>query len=181
VHCTDLAQRDWPRPEALAPDRRLAWLALAIAAVAAALAGCAAPRASAPAPEPVTRSPAPAPAPAAAAPTRQPLHRNWSDYRLAMARQLVVANPAGTYTGVVKQPLLAIPVLEIELNGDGSIRNLSLMRKPSQATETVQMAMDAVRRAAPFGEVSHLPKPWKVTETFLFNDDKRFKPMTLDQ
>ena len=58
-----------------------------------------------------------------------------------MARQLVAANPNGTYTGVVKQPLLAIPVLEIELNGDGSIRNIGVLRRPSQATETIQMAI----------------------------------------
>jgi len=36
-------------------------------------------------------------------------------------------------------------------------------------------------RAAPFGDVSALPKPWKFTETFLFNKERKFKPMTLDQ
>ena len=44
----------------------------------------------------------------------------------------------------------------------------------------MQIAIDAVRRAAPFGDVSRLPKPWKFTETFLFNDDRKFKPRTLD-
>jgi hypothetical protein len=29
--------------------------------------------------------------------------------------------------------------------------------------------------------VSRLPKPWKFNETFLFNDQRKFKPMTLDQ
>jgi hypothetical protein len=38
-----------------------------------------------------------------------------------------------------------------------------------------------VRRAAPFGDVSHLPRPWKFTETFLFNDDRHFKPRSLDK
>jgi hypothetical protein len=55
------------------------------------------------------------------------------------------------------------------------------MRPPSQAPETVQMASDAIRRAAPFGDVSRLPKPWKFVETFLYRDDKKFKPRTLDQ
>jgi len=77
--------------------------------------------------------------------------------------------------------LLAIPVLSVELNADGSIRHIAVMRYPSQARETVDMAMASVRRAAPFGDVSRLPKPWKFNETFLFNDDKKFKPMTLDQ
>jgi hypothetical protein len=28
--------------------------------------------------------------------------------------------------------------------------------------------------------VSRLPRPWKFVETFLFNDDRKFKPRTLD-
>jgi hypothetical protein len=96
------------------------------------------------------------------------------------AHRLVAANPGLVYTGAVPDPLLAIPVLEIELNADGSIRHIDVMRPPRQAKDTVQIAIDAVRRAAPFGDVSRLPKPWKFTETFLFNDDRKFKPRTLD-
>jgi hypothetical protein len=107
--------------------------------------------------------------------------RSWAEARLQAARRLVMANPAQTYTGKPPDMLLAIPVLTIELNGDGSIRHIAVMRYPSQARETVAMAMDAVKRAAPFGDVSRLPKPWKFNETFLFNDEKKFKPMTLDQ
>jgi hypothetical protein len=106
--------------------------------------------------------------------------RSLVEVRAQAARRLVAANPAGTYTDVPPDPLLAIPVLEIELNGDGSIRNIDVMRKPSQALDTVQLAIDAVRRAAPFGDVSRIAKPWKFTETFLFRDDRKFKPRTLD-
>jgi hypothetical protein len=76
---------------------------------------------------------------------------------------------------------MAIPVMSIELNGDGSVRGITVMRYPSQARETVDMAIAAIKRAAPFGDVSKLPKPWKFNETFLFNADFKFKPMTLDQ
>lgn len=107
--------------------------------------------------------------------------RSWSDARLQAANRMVMANPDVIYTGKPPDILLAIPVLTIELNGDGSIKNIAVMRYPSQARETVEMAMAAVRRAAPFGDVSRLPKPWKFNETFLFNADKKFKPMTLDQ
>lgn len=93
---------------------------------------------------------------------------------------MVAANPNGTYLGVVPDALLAIPVLEIELNGDGSVRKIDVLRPPRQAKDTTQLAMDAVHRAAPFGDVSRLPKPWRFTETFLFNDDRKFKPRTLD-
>ena len=106
--------------------------------------------------------------------------RHWDDYRLQAAERIVALNRALTYDGAVPEPLLAIPVLEIELNADGSVRGIQVMRKPGQAVDTVQIAIDAVRRAAPFGQVSHLPRPWKFTEVFLFNDDRLFKPRSLD-
>ena len=107
--------------------------------------------------------------------------RNWSEVRLQAAKRLVAANPQMTYMGEVPEPLLAIPVLEIELHADGSIRHIDVMRKPTQALDTIKLATDAVYRAAPFGDVSRLPKPWRFTETFLFSDDRKFKPRTLDQ
>lgn len=106
--------------------------------------------------------------------------RSWNDLRVQAAHRLVAANPEGTYLGAVPETLLAIPVLEIELNGDGSVRRILVLRPPRQAKDTIQIAADAVRRAAPFGDVSRLPRPWKFVETFLFDDDRRFKPRTLD-
>ncbi len=107
--------------------------------------------------------------------------RNWDEARAQAARRIVAANPDQTYMGKPPDMLLAIPVLSIELNADGSVRNIDVMRKPSQALDTIELAKQAVRRAAPFGDVSRLPKPWKFNETFLFNDQRKFKPMTLDQ
>jgi len=102
------------------------------------------------------------------------------ELRAQAALRLVAANPGMTYDGKVPDILLAIPVLEVELNADGSIRRIDVMREPRQAKDTIKLAVDAVKRAAPFGNVSHLPKPWKFQETFLFNDDRKFKPRTLD-
>jgi hypothetical protein len=106
--------------------------------------------------------------------------RDWDDYKLMAGRRMVAANPTGTYNGEVPEPLLAIPVLEIELNADGSVYRVTVQRQPTQATDTVQLAIDAVNRAAPFGDVSHLPRPWTFSEVFLFRDDRRFKPRVLD-
>ena len=107
--------------------------------------------------------------------------RNWTEVRQQAAERLVAANPDITYLGRVPDQLLAIPVLEIELNGDGSVRRIEILREPRQAKDTLKIAVDAVRRAAPFGDVSRLPKPWKFVETFLFDDDRKFKPRTLDR
>jgi hypothetical protein len=106
--------------------------------------------------------------------------RNWTEVRQQAAERLVAANPDITYLGRVPDQLLAIPVLEVELNGDGSVRRIEVLRPPRFAKETLQTAADAVRRAAPYGDVSRLPKPWKFVETFLFNDQHKFKPRTLD-
>lgn len=152
----------------------------------------------APAPPPVVAAPSPAPAPAPApepaapaAPGARPpryvqlgpptANRNADELRLQAARRLVAAHPDTSYMGKPQPLLLAIPVIEVELNGDGSIRAINVMRQPSQARDTVQLAIDAIRRAGPYGDVSRLPRPWKFVETFLFNDDRRFKPRTLDK
>jgi len=177
-----------------------AWKSLSLAGLLF-LVGCAGPRAPVPTPP---QAPVPSPAPPQAA-TPQPLStpvpppapspavrplppppvasvpfRNWDEFRLHAGRRLVQANPNGTYTGAVPEPLLAIPVLEVELNADGSVRRIVVQRHPTQARDTVQLAIDAVQRAAPFGDISHLPRPWKFSEVFLFRDDRRFKPRVLD-
>jgi len=160
-------------------------LTAAALAVAAVLVGCSSPSKRETPPESTAAPAAPAtPSATGKAAVRLPAPdspKSWADARLQAARRLVAANPDGSYTGKPPDILMAIPVLTIELNGDGSIRNISVMRYPSQARETVEMAMAAIKRAAPFGDVSRLPKPWKFNETFLFKDDYKFKPMTLDR
>ena len=131
---------------------------------------------------PAGQATAPAGTPQSAmAPRRLPRPaRHWDDYRLQAAERIVAANPDGSYLGAVPEPLLAIPVLEVELHADGSVRRIVVMRKPTQALDTVQLAIAAVQRAAPFGPVAHLPRPWKFTEVFLFDEQRRFKPRSLD-
>jgi hypothetical protein len=106
--------------------------------------------------------------------------RSWSEYQRNAAQRLLAANPQSTYTGRPPEPLLAIPVLEVELNADGSVLRINVMRRPTQALDTIQLAVNAVHRAAPFGDVRHLPRPWKFSEVFLFDDDRKFKPRSLD-
>jgi protein TonB len=157
--------------------RALQWLAQA-AVFGALIAGCSAPsRRQEPAP---VFTPRPAPATTAPAATPAPVARTWDEFKRTAARRMVAANPGGAYTGAVPDPLLAIPVLEVELNADGSVRRIDVLRQPTQARDTVQLAIDAVHRSAPFGDISRLPRPWKFTEAFLFDDNRRFKPRTLD-
>jgi hypothetical protein len=142
-----------------------------------------APAAPAPVVPPAAAPAVPAPeAPAAAGPPLPaPIRaRNWDEFRVLAAQRLVLANPGRVYLGAVPQPLLAIPVLEIELHGDGRVRRIVVLRRPTQALDTIELAIAAVHRAAPYGDVSRLPRPWRFVEVFLFDDERRFKPRTLD-
>jgi len=151
----------------------MTWLAVGASAT---LAACAPSRPRVPTPAPEHR-PAAQPKVPMPQPARAP---NWEQYQVQAAHRLVMANPANTYVGAVPDELLAIPVLEIELDADGDVKHIKVLRYPGQALDTVQIATEAVRRAAPFGDVSRLPRPWKIVEVFLFDDNRRFKPRTLD-
>ena len=94
---------------------------------------------------------------------------------------MIEANPGRSYIFLAPDPLLAIPVVEVHLLEDGSVDQVRVIRVPSRAIDTVRLTEEAVRRAAPFGPVGHLPKPWRFTEVFLFYELRRFKPMILDQ
>ena len=96
------------------------------------------------------------------------------------AQRLMQAHPDSTYQTVAPNRLLAIPVLEVELNVDGSVRRIVVLRRPSTGDEATKLAIAAVHRAAPYGNVSRLKPPFKVVEAFLFDDAIRFKPRTLD-
>jgi hypothetical protein len=110
-----------------------------------------------------------------------PAARGWDDFKQQAAQRMVAAHPEGSYMGKPPEPLLAIPVLEVELNADGSVRKVTVVREPREAKDTIQMAIDAVRRAAPYGDVSRLSKPWKFVAIFLYDDERRFKPAELDR
>jgi hypothetical protein len=154
-------------------------------AVLLALTGCAS-GPPPPAPAPATVPAVGTPAPAARAPRYvklppPPVSRSWDELKLNAARRLVAAHPDTSYVGAPPEPLMAIPVLEIELNADGSVHRVLVLREPREVKNTIQMAIDAVHRAAPYGDVSKLPRPWRFVEVFLFDDDLRFMPATLDR
>jgi hypothetical protein len=203
VHCIDTRAR-----RAGCAKARPSGITALLAALAV-LAGCAqrpapaparpaSPPAAVAAPAPAAVAPAPQPAPAAAARSAEalpgpiprnpryvtlpppPAPRSAAELRAQLALRLVAAHPDSSYTAKPPERLLAIPVLEVELNADGSVRDIKVLRKPSTGNEATVLAIAAVRRAAPYGNVSKLPRPWKVVETFLFDDHLRFKPRTLD-
>ncbi len=161
---------------------------LGCAGLLAALAGCTSrplpsdpPTAAVPAPMvPVPASPAPAAGTATAqAPAVQSPARNWDEYKVRAARRIMQTSGGETFAGPIPERLQSIPVVQVQLNRDGSVRNVTVLRVPKFSPQTLQMAMNAVRRAGPFEPVGHLPQPWQYAETFLYNDDLKFQIRSL--
>lgn len=147
----------------------------ALLAGIALLAGCAQP------PSPESSPPASAVAglwPDAIGASARP-SRSWEEYRLRAARRVVLNNEAATFSGTLPDRLRSIPVLQVQLRRDGSVRNIVVLRTPKSSPETVKMAMAAIRRAEPFEPVGNLSQPWQFNETFLYNDQLKFQLRTL--
>ena len=108
--------------------------------------------------------------------------RNWDEFKRAAARRMVAGSPQYSFMGKPPPMMFAITVLEIEVNADGTVRDISVTRPPanSEAQDTIEIAKEAIHRAAPYGDMSKLAKPWKWTEVYLFNDKRQFKPRVLD-
>ncbi len=104
---------------------------------------------------------------------------SWQAYRLRAAQRITQANAQASFSGPVPEPLASIPVLQVQLNADGSVRAIEVLRVPKFEPQTVAMAKAAVMRAAPFGPVGNLPRPWQFNETFLYNDALKFQLRSL--
>lgn len=100
---------------------------------------------------------------------------SWTAYEAQAAQQIMDANQNDTYYGEPPVILASIPVLQIDLNADGTVRHIKVVREPENEPQTAQYAIDAVMRAAPFPDVSSMPKPWRFNETFLYDWALRFQ------
>lgn len=197
MHCTNsmtmqnmmkkplLAQQKIAREamDTVASTRRLRAVQWAFVAAAAVLAGCGSKPLPphTPAPAPAATAPRPAAAPQAAPPAVSglPAVRTWAEYRRRAAQMIMAANTASVAAGKLQDPLYGIPVVQIQLNPDGSIRNLDFMRQSKVGPETNNLALQAIRRIGSFGPVNNLPQPWQFNETFLYNDGLKFQLRTI--
>ena len=156
--------------------------AICVALIAVFMAGCA----SSPMPPSSSSTSMPgAPAAgrpgAAVEPARNalPAVSSWAEYRRRAARLIMAANAESVAQGALQEPLLGIPVVQVQLNADGSIRLVDTLRASKVAPETTNPALAAIRRVGNFGPVSNLPPPWQFTETFLYNDGMKFQLRTV--
>ena len=108
-----------------------------------------------------------------------PTVSSWAEYRRRAAQLIMAVNAESVVQGALQEPLLGIPVVQVQLNADGSIRFVDTLRASKVAPETTNPALAAIRKVGNFGPVSNLPPPWQFTETFLYNDGMRFQLRTV--
>ncbi|MEY4713281.1 MAG: hypothetical protein RIS88_2731 [Pseudomonadota bacterium] len=133
-----------------------------------------------PAPRPEAPAPAPAASPAPAPGIRASAAATPRDYRRDAAQHLYGLNRARIYPGRMPPMLYAIGVLQVEVDANGQVRQLSWMRAPRHAPEVIAEIERTVRAAAPF------PAPARIgsvtyTDTWLWDRSGRFQLDTLTE
>ena len=158
---------------------------LALLGTAALLASCSSNAPAPEAPRAAVVQPAPAPAAVAAAPKQSMMIKtsaatNPRAYRVDAAQHLYSLNSDRIWKGRLPPLLYAVGVLQVEVDGQGNVRNLNWMRAPRHAPEVIAEIEKTVRSAAPY------PVPAKMgkvvyTDTWLWHKSGRFQLDTLTE
>lgn len=119
-------------------------------------------------------------------PKTLPMSAAMADYRQILARHIRAASADQAFEGVPPNPLYAIVVLSWQVDAEGKVSNLRVLRSAAHAPTTDKLALESVRRA------HILPKPsatvlrqggggkrLTVLESWLFKDANHFQLRTL--
>jgi protein TonB len=166
-----------------------------VVAALAVLAGCSSTSSPPAAQAPVTQAPARGPsneppavvaiAPKAAQPSSGMVIKSSNAntpraYRTDAASHIYGKNQDRIWKGRMPPLLYAIGVLQVEVDGNGQVRQLSWMRAPKHAPEVIAEIEKTVRAAAPY------PAPAKMgkvvyTDTWLWHKSGKFQLDTLTE
>jgi periplasmic protein TonB len=163
----------------------------ALLGAAAVLAACSstplppdnAPRvATAPQAAPAPKAPAPAPQ-VATAPgmiIKSSMASNPRAYRQDAASHIYGQNSDRIWKGRLPPLLYAVGVLQVEVDGNGNVRNMNWLRAPKHAPEVIAEIERTVRKAAPFPAPARMGKV-VYTDTWLWHKSGRFQLDTLTE
>jgi periplasmic protein TonB len=163
----------------------------ALLGAAAVLAACSstplppdnAPRvATAPQAAPAPKAPAPAPQ-VATAPgmiIKSSMASNPRAYRQDAASHIYGQNSDRIWKGRLPPLLYAVGVLQVEVDGNGNVRNMNWLRAPRHAPEVIAEIERTVRKAAPFPAPARMGKV-VYTDTWLWHKSGRFQLDTLTE
>ncbi|KQT14319.1 hypothetical protein [Ramlibacter sp. Leaf400] len=157
------------------------WSAIAAAAV---LAACSSPppQPAAPTPPPVVQAPEPPPPPVVQEPNPARVSEAATPraYRRDAAGHLYGLHGDRIYKGRMPPLLYAVGVLQVEVDRQGLVKEVSWMRAPKHAPEVMAEIEKMVRSAAPY------PAPMRMgrvtyTDTWLWHKSGRFQLDTLTE
>ena len=101
-------------------------------------------------------------------------------YRQDAASHVYGLNKERIYKGRLPPLLYAIGTLQVDLDGQGRVRSLNWMRRPSHAPDVVAEIERTVRAAAPYPAPARMGKVvW--TDTWLWHKSGRFQLDTLTE
>ncbi|QXZ09612.1 hypothetical protein KUF54_16700 [Comamonas sp. Y33R10-2] len=109
---------------------------------------------------------------------KTPADKASPSYRKQVALHLYERNSNRIYKGMLPPMLYAIGVLQVQIDGQGRVKNLNWMRKPSHAPEVVAEIERSVRAAAPFPTSG---QSVTYTDTWLWDKSGRFQLDTLTE
>ncbi len=101
-------------------------------------------------------------------------------YRHDAARHLYAGNRERIYPGKLPPMLYAIGVLDVEVDGQGSVRGLHWQRAPRHAPEVIAEIERTVRAAAPYPAPSRMGRV-VYTDVWLWDRSGRFQLDTLTE
>lgn len=101
-------------------------------------------------------------------------------YRADAAQHIYGKNQDRIWKGRMPPLLYAIGVLQVEVDGQGYVRNLNWMRAPRHAPEVIAEIEKTVRAAAPFPAPARMGKV-VYTDTWLWHKSGRFQLDTLTE
>ncbi len=109
-------------------------------------------------------------------------NNNLDPITVSAAHQITKANPNQIFWEDTPDILFGIPILKVIVGPGGYIQEIIVLRKPQnpEATDTLQLAINAIRRAEPFKYLVVNDEPVEFVQTFLFRNDRKFKLRVLD-
>lgn len=95
-------------------------------------------------------------------------------YRMDAARFIYASYPERIYKGKLPPLVHAIVVLEVEVDGNGGVKDIHMIRTPSHAPDVVVAVTNMIHKAAPLPVPSQMGSA-KYTEIWLVDKSGRFQ------
>jgi hypothetical protein len=115
------------------------------------------------------------------APPRESTAEIEREYRIDAGRHLYAAYPMRVYRGKVPPLIYSVMVVETEIDPNGAVLSISVIRKPA-ADEVAPWVLAMIRRAAPYPVPARFPgKSVRFIETWLVDKSGLFQIDTLTE